>query len=119
MNRSWRTLPNVPKSRRKLRRLPLRRLLSRTRPMRTRLQILIAFCCLTLWQLDVRAQDRQLANSTWQPEATTKDDDGKGNGNGKENGEGDNGKDKPTWWSAHGQATVGSHGNWQFHSTYV
>lgn len=36
--------------------------------------------------------------------------------NGKKNG--DDKKDEPAWWSAHGQATVVSQGNWKFRSPY-
>jgi high affinity Mn2+ porin len=43
-----------------------------------------------------------------------KDDD---NGNGKKNG--DDKKDEPTWWSAHGQTTIISQGNWLFRSPYT
>jgi high affinity Mn2+ porin len=49
-------------------------------------------------------------------------DDAPGESEKKE--EGDNGKDKekeddpPAWWSAHGQATLVSQGNWKFRSPY-
>jgi high affinity Mn2+ porin len=41
-------------------------------------------------------------------------------GNGKDNGKEEEKKedDKPAWYSVHGQTTVISQGNWQFHSPY-